>query len=119
MRASFTIPTWRLRISSQAGSSTIAASACAFLGDGVPTIKCWGYPFTYSTMALPPITMPTAFPSGVRASAFGTGNSSGVMCLIATDGSPWCFGDNLYGQVGNGMAGGGPVLSVTRVNANW
>jgi hypothetical protein len=93
------------------------AFGCALLNDGVPTLKCWGSLFTNSGTALPPATVPTAFPSGVKASALSTGGS-GTACVITTEGSAWCFGDNTYGQIGNGQVGEA-VLVPTEVIPSW
>jgi hypothetical protein len=96
------------------------AFACALLSDGVPTLKCWGHNFTESATAMPPVTVTAPFPAGVRAAALSTG-TSGAACVITTEGSAFCFGDNAYGEVGNGLAGGGNslVLTPAEVVANW
>jgi alpha-tubulin suppressor-like RCC1 family protein len=91
---------------------------CALLNDGVPTLKCWGYPFSANaTTASPPVTIATSFPSGVKAKALGIGDSS-TACLITDEGSPWCFGTNTYGNVGNGTQGNN-VTNPTEVLVNW
>ena len=82
---------------------------CVLLTDGVPTIKCWGGQYAAQTPTPPPytapVTIPQSFPSGVKAAQLGAGSSANTTCLIATDGSPWCFGNNHDGQVGNGTSG--------------
>jgi len=90
------------------------AYVCVLLADGVPTVKCWGGPYATEQPAPPPytapVTIPASFPVGVKAASLGEGTGASTTCLIANDGSPWCFGLNIDGQVGNSASG-----SVTRV----
>ena len=88
---------------------TYEQHVCVILGDSGSTMKCWGNPYTWSvgrpSSYIAPVTVPTAFPAGVRPASLAPGGTSATTCLIATDGSPWCFGDNIQGEIGNGQTG--------------
>jgi hypothetical protein len=95
------------------------AGACALLSDGMPTLKCWGYPFSDNpTTSSPPVTIATSFPAGVKAKSLSIGGTSATVCVITDEGSPWCFGDNTYGNVGNGSQQG-TVPNPVEVLVNW
>jgi alpha-tubulin suppressor-like RCC1 family protein len=90
---------------------------CALLNDGVPTLKCWGYPFSGDSSGSPPVTFTTSFPSGVKAQSLGKGGSA-TACLITSEGSPWCWGSNTYGNVGDGTQLN-TIANPTEVLVNW
>jgi alpha-tubulin suppressor-like RCC1 family protein len=97
---------------------------CVLLSDGVPTIKCWGGPYATQQPLPPPytapFTIPASFPAGVKAASLGDGATASTTCLIATDGSPWCFGRNLQGQVGNSVSGSVTLVGTpTQPTITW
>jgi alpha-tubulin suppressor-like RCC1 family protein len=89
--------------------------ACALLSDG--TLRCWGEnthgglgigsstgPSTCSGAAVPCATTPVAVPglSGVVQVSVGGSH----VCALLGDGSVWCWGNNRFGQLGNGNSTG-------------
>jgi Regulator of chromosome condensation (RCC1) repeat len=97
---------------------SFGTGVCALLNDGVPTLKCWGYPFSdNASSSSPPVTFSLTFPSGVKAKSLGAGDTA-TACLITDEGSPWCWGANTYGNVGNGTQGN-MVPNPVEVLVNW
>lgn len=101
-------------------------STCALLSDG--TVRCWGPvehlngQFEYSvqsgtTWNTMGVTLPpTQLPTGRKATSISCGREH--CCFILDDGSAVCYGDNYYGELGDGgwnanlgsrnMGAGGP-----------
>ena len=77
-------------------------SACAALSDG--TVECWGAslgsagPQTCSGLACSPTPVPVAGLSGVVSVSVGMGSA----CAVLSDGTVDCWGENEFGQLGNG-----------------
>jgi alpha-tubulin suppressor-like RCC1 family protein len=101
-----------------AGSCHQAATAvvcgvsftCAILYDG--TVRCWGdnHRMQLGTGSASSTSLPvevTGLPKPATALALG----EGFACASLDDGSVWCWGDDLVGEVGNGMfsSTSGPV----------
>jgi alpha-tubulin suppressor-like RCC1 family protein len=95
-----------------AGAAGIAAGlshTCALISDG--SVQCWGDNHYYQLGLLPSGKLPVATPSsptpvsvpltGATAVAAG-GNHS---CALLSDGSVYCWGQNTYGQLGDGTKG--------------
>ncbi len=77
--------------------------ACVVLQDG--TAKCWGANYDGelgdgTTTDRHEPTQVVGFPSGVVLSDIGTGRSH--TCAVSRDGRIWCWGENLFGQLGDG-----------------
>jgi hypothetical protein len=97
---------------------SFGTGACALLNDGIPTLKCWGYPFSDNASgSSPPVTFSFSLPSGVKIKSLGAGDSA-TACFITDEGSPWCWGSNTYGNVGNGTQGN-TVPNPAEVLVNW
>ncbi|NQZ14153.1 MAG: DUF1554 domain-containing protein, partial [Alphaproteobacteria bacterium] len=45
-----------------------------------------------------------------------SGNQVGGTCALKSDGTVWCWGDNTYGQIGNGTSGAADVLRPIKVS---
>ncbi len=93
------------------------SGVCVLMNDGVPTLRCWGLPFSYGPTGSPPVTITTSFPAGVRAKFLGTGNGA-TACVVTDEGSPWCFGFNSNGAFGNGTEGNNSQTPL-EVTVNW
>lgn len=73
-------------------SGALSNATCALLANG--GVKCWG-------------RLPDAvhlWPADVTGSANVTSVATGMsyICLLTASGEPWCWGSNLYGQLGDG-----------------
>ena len=83
-----------------------ANSSCALLMDG--TVSCWGYNADGQLGTNSPVCVDCVDPtpaavvnlSGVAEIALGFRHA----CARRTDGTVACWGDNQYGQLGDGMA---------------
>jgi alpha-tubulin suppressor-like RCC1 family protein len=77
-------------------------SACAVLSDG--TVDCWGAslgnagPETCSGLACSTTPVPVSGLSGVTSVSVGMGSA----CAVLSDGTVDCWGENEFGQLGNG-----------------
>jgi len=88
-----------------ATATAIAAGgshACALLTGG--SVRCWGSNFSgqlgNGTTTNDPIPTPVVVSGITTATAISAGN--GNTCALLTGGSVRCWGDNYYGQLGNG-----------------
>ena len=91
-------------------SATGAAHACALLSNG--GINCWGSAFdgelgNNSTLANEYSTTPLAV-SGLpgTASAVSASSDEFSCALMSSNGTVWCWGINIWGNLGNGTSGG-------------
>lgn len=91
--------------------------AMALLSDG--TVKFWGDNNSgQSGQGIPAnfdYNVPTLIPdlSGVKAIGAAENNS----CVVKNDGTLWICGDNLYGQLGNGVTGGPEETTLQKVTS--
>ncbi len=88
--------------------------SCARMTDG--SLMCWGR--TNSTGVLGysdtlGVFVPTRVSLEMRVAAVATG--TGSTCILATDGSVWCWGDNSFGQLGIGARDADRHWQPTRV----
>jgi alpha-tubulin suppressor-like RCC1 family protein len=83
-------------------------SACALLSDG--TVECWGAslgyvgPQTCDGAACSATPVPVAGLSGVTSISVGMGSA----CAVLSDGTVDCWGDNTFGELGNGSTVNSP-----------
>jgi alpha-tubulin suppressor-like RCC1 family protein len=113
-------------------ATTVAAGwgyACALLADG--TVACWGdlqgVTLTQNTcgpVQCPLTLQPTAVPDLQGVTAIAVANN--FACAVLSDRTAKCWGDNTYGQLGNGttMPSKTPVpvsglQSVTDISVDW
>ncbi|MFT3839320.1 MAG: hypothetical protein QM723_20220 [Myxococcaceae bacterium] len=97
-----------------------AAHACALISGGA--VKCWGandqgqVGNSASSYAVFP---PVAVPLPLAAVAVAANGTASVSCSVLTDGELWCWGDNTFGQLGNGnhTSSGSPQLVVNLPDA--
>lgn len=93
-------------------------STCALMADS--TVNCWGYNIVgqlgNGTRANSSAPVPVSGLTGATAVSMGSGNvlSGGPGCAILTDQTVMCWGENTYGQFGNGTtaASNVPVRAV-------
>lgn len=79
--------------------------ACAVVQAG--DLSCWGVNSSGELGTGVTSTTPSLLPvkaniAGARSVAAG----GAFTCALRTDGQPWCWGDNTYGQLGTGTLGG-------------
>ncbi|MDQ6774993.1 MAG: hypothetical protein M3071_01970 [Actinomycetota bacterium] len=104
------------------GGHTVAAltagdyHTCAILDDG--TVRCWGYGYDgelgygnqnnvgYSNNTTPGSMPPVKLGAGLTATAISAGGRYGHTCAILNTGGVECWGDNQYGELGNGLVNG-------------
>jgi hypothetical protein len=98
---------------------------CALTIDSPRVAKCWGVVFGDFTVSPTPVwATPTAIAmsgaaAGVSPSSLATGGENAAhVCLIATDGSPWCAGRCFSGNCGNGQSGV-TLPAFVAVHAGW
>ena len=89
--------------------------ACALLSDG--TVTCWGSNNRYQTGS-GAITMTQVWPAPVNGltGVFAISSGEQHTCAATTGGGLTCWGDNTYGQLGNGTASGTKVESLVTVD---
>lgn len=77
--------------------------SCAILNDG--SVKCWGWN-THGQLGLDTsnekVTVPTAVDLGSLKAVMSLCLGMARMCMVLSDGSAKCAGDNKYGQLGDG-----------------
>ena len=95
------IPQWSVGLSVTQLSSGDFHS-CVVLSNG--SAWCWGQNDAgqlgnnMPSLALSPVPVPVAVPAGLTVKSIATGGHH--TCLLTSDTSVWCFGDNVGGQVG-------------------
>jgi len=89
--------------------------ACALLAD--TGVACWGYNDRYQIGDLD-LTMTQTWPARVPTLTGVTAISSGQRhtCAVLSSGAMKCWGDNQYGQLGNGFAPSSKVTSIIDVD---
>ncbi|MEY3691263.1 MAG: hypothetical protein RJB57_918, partial [Actinomycetota bacterium] len=89
--------------------------ACALLSD--TTVACWGSNDRYQTGS-GAITATQVWPSRITGLTGVTAISSGYehTCAVVTGGSLTCWGDNKYGQLGDGTTSSSKVTSLVNVD---
>jgi hypothetical protein len=99
--------------------------ACALGIDANRSMSCWGVKFgDFTTSPTPVWQTPTAItmsnpPAGVHPGSLATGgDGAGHVCVIASDGSPWCVGRCFNGACGDGNASG-TLNALVPVHATW
>jgi alpha-tubulin suppressor-like RCC1 family protein/subtilisin family serine protease len=132
-----TVRCWGLNISGQLGDASFAdrrtpvsplglghvkdltagqRHTCAITLDG--TARCWGEP-DFGKLGAPPSIWSTGVPQFVFSVHGATDIAGGAVdtCALVADGTARCWGDNLYGQVGDGTTSDRstprPVLGLT------
>ena len=88
-----------------------SSSACALMADG--TVQCWGSntqgelgtgsfsgPQVCDTHNCSTVPVPVTGLSNVT--MISVGGLADVVCAVKSDGTVWCWGSNLYSQLGNG-----------------
>jgi hypothetical protein len=97
--------------------------ACSIGIEAARTVRCWGTQFgdfNLATWAAPTTISAASLPSGVTPSQLSRGGMSAWhTCVIASDGSPWCFGRCVSGACGEGSSGQTLRSGLTAVLANW
>jgi alpha-tubulin suppressor-like RCC1 family protein len=109
-----TIATGPLADADQAGSAQASLLAghlatgleatCVVLDSG--SVSCWGENASgglgngSTTSSLTPVAV--SLPAGRRATAVSAGDQDEYACAVLEDGSAACWGNDLYGQLGNG-----------------
>src|SRR6185312_10377986 len=109
-------------------SSNAAEHSCAVLSNG--TIQCWGSNFDgeLGAIASDPAHDYSATPVTVStlpgpASAVSANPDEFTCAVIASNGSLWCWGTNIWGNLGNGTSGStvpqpaGPVTGLAAVSS--
>jgi alpha-tubulin suppressor-like RCC1 family protein len=97
-------------------SSTDAEHTCALLTNG--SVNCWGSDFEGELGNNTPMTADfSATPFNVGglpgpASAIAVNGDEFSCAVMASDGSIWCWGDNIWGELGNGTSGGSAPFPV-------
>ncbi len=89
-----------------------SSSACALMAD--TTVQCWGSnnhgelgtgaagPDNCSS--LPCSTVPVAVANLSNVTMISVGGLADVVCAVKSDGTVWCWGSNLYSQLGTGSS---------------
>ena len=92
----------------ESGATAISAGnlyACALTTNGA--VQCWGD--NLNTRSMSPVTVVPGLESGIVAVSVGStpGHSpeSFSACALTAGGAVQCWGDNTYGQLGNGSSG--------------
>ncbi len=81
--------------------------ACALTTNGA--VQCWGY--SQVTASVSPVTVVPGLESGIVAVSVGSAAGSPrpspafSACAVTARGAVQCWGDNTYGQLGNGSSG--------------
>ncbi|MGA7121911.1 MAG: leucine-rich repeat domain-containing protein [Polyangiaceae bacterium] len=91
----------------ESGVTAISAGnryACALTANGA--VQCWG--LSQDTGSVTPVTVVLGLESGIVAVSVGStalpGHPSSA-CALTAGGAVQCWGDNTYGQLGNGSSG--------------
>jgi Leucine Rich Repeat (LRR) protein/regulator of chromosome condensation (RCC1) repeat-containing protein len=93
----------------ESGATAISAGylyACALVNGAA---QCWGY--NENTSSVSPVTVVPGLESGIVAVSVGTVASAPSdaapfsACAVTASGAVQCWGDNTYGQLGNGSSG--------------
>jgi len=97
------------------------SATCALLADR--TAKCWGKNEegqlgneTPSAEESTPVAVNLTDIIDIHVNGAADTENSHFGCAVTTDGSVYCWGDNQYGQVGNGSSGSTNVLTPTQVS---
>ena len=98
----------------ETGATAISAGnlyACALTASGA--VQCWG--LIQNTGSVSPVTVVPGLESGIVAVSVGStaggpprppgGAASFSACAVTASGAVQCWGDNTYGQLGNGSSG--------------
>ena len=95
----------------ESGATAISAGtlyACALTTNGA--VQCWGYSLFASSVS--PVSVVSGLETGVMAVSVGNamvGANSSIApfsaCAVTANGAVRCWGNNTYGQLGNGSSG--------------
>lgn len=105
------VPVSNISAASPATAISIgSSSACALMGDA--TVQCWGSnnhgelgtgaagPESCDSLPCSTVPVPVTGLSGVT--MVSVGGLADVVCAVKNDGTVWCWGSNMYSQLGNG-----------------
>jgi alpha-tubulin suppressor-like RCC1 family protein len=93
----------------ESGATAISAGnlyACALTANGA--VQCWGY--SQGPSGVSPVTVVPGLESGIVAVSVGSAGSPNISaafsaCAVTARGAVQCWGDNIFGQLGNGSSG--------------
>lgn len=90
-----------------ASTIDVGGHSCAVQDGSAGNLYCWGPndqgqlgSSTPTCLTVPCSRVPLAVPGISNVSKVSVGQSH--TCAVTTSGQPWCWGDNFYGQLGNG-----------------
>ncbi len=104
IRADSPVPTAVFGISSATAIATGVWQGCAVMTNG--SLQCWGAndraQLGNGTIATTPVPTTVSGLDGSGAKVLAAATAEDHSCALLSDGAVSCFGDNLYGELGNG-----------------